>query len=92
MAEKRTPDELAAKKLGRETASEDEMSMAGGVLNPHPHNSQPVVDTAVDTVVNPEDSTWQGQKLAKEIIHNNPTKAARSLKRHARNNAEEKKD
>ena len=83
---------LAARKLSRDTASDEEMSIAGGVLHPSSNNSQRVVNKAVDIVVNSDDSTWQGQKLAKEIIQNNPTKAARSLSRHAKNNADEKKN
>ena len=89
---RKDPNKVAAGKLGRDTASDEEMSLAGGVLHPSSNNSQRVVNKAVDIVVNPDDSTWQGQKLAKEIIQNNPTKAARSLSRHAKNNADEKKN
>ena len=76
---RKTATEIGARKMGSNTASAREMSMAASTINPSEKASQRVVNKAVRATFDPN-TTQSGHKLAKNLIRRNPTKAVNALK------------
>ena len=83
---------IAAKKMNRNTASEDEMSMAGSKLNPSMRNSQRIVEIAVDVVDNPEEYSDEALQIAEHIEKNDDEKAEKARSVIAERMERERKD